>query len=179
MYQNPIYTCISWCSKICQFLVKKCWCQQNPKNVSRDLYSFWVFLRKGITVPNFIIVGYLWQILGRGPKRPPHPWAALKKSILNRVNDQNPLSMTIFLSMFPTYTIDESRIHKNTWTHWILNTTTSKRNWEWLRQAEANSHQKGSTQNSLENTCARVSFSIKLQFSLCQVMLSSWLDDCF
>ena len=37
MYQIPIYMCISWCSKICWFPVKKCWCQQNSRNVSRDL----------------------------------------------------------------------------------------------------------------------------------------------
>ena len=34
---------------------------------------------------SFIIAGYLWRILGRGPKTPPYPWAALKKPILNRV----------------------------------------------------------------------------------------------
>ena len=32
----------------------------------------------------FIIVGYVWQILWRGS---PHPWAAPKKPILNRVKD--------------------------------------------------------------------------------------------
>ena len=38
-------------------------------------------------MPSFIIVGYLLQILGRGggAKRPPHPWTASKKFILNRV----------------------------------------------------------------------------------------------
>ena len=39
---------------------------------------------------SFIIVGYMWQILGREPKSPPpHPWAALKKPTLNRVNMGN------------------------------------------------------------------------------------------
>ena len=34
-----------------------------------------------------MIVGYVWQILGRGGFcAPPHPWAAPKMSILNRVN---------------------------------------------------------------------------------------------
>ena len=39
-----------------------------------------------MTVPSFTIVGYAWQILGRGGKKAPsHPWAAPKKPILNRV----------------------------------------------------------------------------------------------
>ena len=66
-YQNPIYICISWCSKICWFPVKKCWCQQNSRDVSHDLYIFWFFLREGITVPIFIIVGHLWHFRERGP----------------------------------------------------------------------------------------------------------------
>ena len=66
IYLNGIYICISWYSKICWFPVKKCWCQQNPRGVSCDSYSFWNFFRYGITVPSFIIVGYVWQILGRG-----------------------------------------------------------------------------------------------------------------
>ena len=33
---------------------------------SRDLHIFWIFLRYVITAPSFIIVGYVWQILGRG-----------------------------------------------------------------------------------------------------------------
>ena len=66
---------------------KKCWCQQNPRGTSRDSYSFWNFFRQGVTVPSFIIVGYVWQILERGGlfALPPHPWLARKKSILNRV----------------------------------------------------------------------------------------------
>ena len=66
MYLNGIYICISWYSKICWFPVKKCWCQQNPSCVSCDSYSFWNFFRYGITLPIFIIVGYVWHILGRG-----------------------------------------------------------------------------------------------------------------
>ena len=60
MYQNPIYMCISWCTKICWFPMKKCWCQQNSRDVSRDSCIFWIFLRWGITVPSFIIVGCVW-----------------------------------------------------------------------------------------------------------------------
>ena len=88
MYRNSAYICISWYSKICWFPVKKCWCQQNSQGVSRDSYVFWIFLRQGITVPKFSIVGYVWQILGRGAFLPtPRPWVALKKPILNRVKD--------------------------------------------------------------------------------------------
>ena len=37
---------------------------------------------------SFIIVGYAWQIFERGAfLAPPHPWAAPKKPILNRVKD--------------------------------------------------------------------------------------------
>ena len=37
-------------------------------------------------MPSFIIVGYVWQILGRRAFLPPHPWAAPKMSILNKAN---------------------------------------------------------------------------------------------
>ena len=73
----PIYMCISWCSKICWFPVKKCWCQQNSRDVSSDLYIFWIFLRYGICVADFREGGQ------KAP--PPHPWAAPKTPILNRV----------------------------------------------------------------------------------------------
>ena len=33
--------------------------------VLRDLYMFWIFVKQVITVLSFIIVGYVWQILGR------------------------------------------------------------------------------------------------------------------
>ena len=41
----------------------------------------------GITVPSFIIVGYIWQILGRGSLFALHLWKILKRSILNRVKN--------------------------------------------------------------------------------------------
>ena len=66
MYQNVIYICISWYNKICKFPVKKSWFQQNSRCVSRNSYIFWIFFGLGIIVPSFIIVGYVWQILGRG-----------------------------------------------------------------------------------------------------------------
>ena len=43
MYQNTVYICISWYSKICWSPVKKCWCQQNLRGVSLDSYIFCIF----------------------------------------------------------------------------------------------------------------------------------------
>ena len=53
--------------------------------MSRDPYSFWISFESGITVPSFIILRYVQQILSRGASPPNHPWAAPKKPILNRV----------------------------------------------------------------------------------------------
>ena len=47
------------------------------------MHFFWIFFKWGISVPSFIIVGYVWQILGRGIS--PHPWAASKMPILNSI----------------------------------------------------------------------------------------------
>ena len=33
--------------------------RKNSGCVSRDLYIFWIFFRQGITVPSFIIAGYV------------------------------------------------------------------------------------------------------------------------
>ena len=73
MYQNAVYICISWYSKICLFPVKKCWFQQNSKGAPLDSNICWIFFRLGVTVPIFIILGNVWQILGRGAFCPPHP----------------------------------------------------------------------------------------------------------
>ena len=71
MRLNTVYICISWYNKICWFSVKKCWCQQKSEGV--------IFFRSGITVPSFNIVGYVWQILGKGAFLAPlRPWAAPK-----------------------------------------------------------------------------------------------------
>ena len=43
---------------------EKLGCQQDSKSVSRDSY-FFIFFRYSIIVLSFIIVGYVWQILGR------------------------------------------------------------------------------------------------------------------
>ena len=41
----------------------------------------------GITVPSFIIVGYIWQVLRRGNIFAPHPWTTPKRPIPNRVKN--------------------------------------------------------------------------------------------
>ena len=53
---------------------------------------WWKNADLSITVSNFIIAGYMWQILERGasctpPPFPLHPWTAPKKPILNGVKD--------------------------------------------------------------------------------------------
>ena len=53
--------------------MKKFWCQQNSRSVSRDLYIFWIFFRQDITGRIFIIVGYAGQILEGGAFLPPPP----------------------------------------------------------------------------------------------------------
>ena len=63
MYKKSVYICISLYGKICWFLVKKYWWQQNSSGVSRDSYIFWIF--EGITVSSFTTVEYVWQILGK------------------------------------------------------------------------------------------------------------------
>ena len=87
MYQNTVYICISWYSKICWFPVKKCWFQQNSRSVSRDSYIFQIFFGYNcakchhcrICVTDFREGGLF------APS--PHLWAARKKPILNSVND--------------------------------------------------------------------------------------------
>ena len=57
---------------------KKCWCQSSRGVIyifyimsflSCHLYIFWIFFNQSILVPSFIMVGYVWQILG--PRLPP------------------------------------------------------------------------------------------------------------
>ena len=62
MYQNEIYICIFWYSKICWFLVKK-------GTAELLWYVTWFInfldlFRYGITVISFIIVRYVWEDLG-------------------------------------------------------------------------------------------------------------------
>ena len=74
-----------WYSKICSFLVKKCWCQQNSRGVSGDSYLDLVWVRYNCAKFHHCMI---WVTdLGRGAFSAPHthPWAAPKKPILNRV----------------------------------------------------------------------------------------------
>ena len=56
---------------------------------------FWIILRWGITVPSFISLGYVWQILEKGTFLTPppfpllNPWAVQKRPILNSVERVN------------------------------------------------------------------------------------------
>ena len=57
------------------FSVKRCWCQQNSRTMSRDSYILWTFFRSGTT-----------GFRERGLFGPSHQWASPKKPILNRIN---------------------------------------------------------------------------------------------
>ena len=48
MYQNAIYICILWCSKIWWFLMKKFWCQHNSRGVTwlSIAFSNWFWIGK-------------------------------------------------------------------------------------------------------------------------------------
>ena len=81
MYQDTIYICISWYSKICWFPVKNVDVSKT-EGVCHVIYiSFGSSLGR-VKVPSFIIVGYEWDILGREgvfapllpPKRPTLNW---------------------------------------------------------------------------------------------------------
>ena len=64
--------------KVADFRLKKSWCQQNLRVVPRELgFFFLIFLRWDITVTSFIIVGHVWQILGRGDFFAPSPLSSV------------------------------------------------------------------------------------------------------
>ena len=67
--------------------MKNCRYQRNSRGASRDSYILRIFFRYSISVPSFIIVGYVWQILRRGALFGPLPHlrAAPKNPFLNRV----------------------------------------------------------------------------------------------
>ena len=82
---NEIYTCISWYNKSGWFPMKN----SDVIRTQAMCRVIYIFLGSSlsITVPSFIIVGYVWQILGRGPFCHPlsHPWEAPKRPIVKRV----------------------------------------------------------------------------------------------
>ena len=75
MYQNTIYICISRYSKICWFPVKKCWCKQNSRGVSRNSYIFLglLWVRYNCVKFHHCRICLMWQILGRGGGLSPTP----------------------------------------------------------------------------------------------------------
>ena len=64
-------------------------------------------------VPSFIIVGYVWQILGRGffEPSPLYPWAAPKSLILNRVKSCKRV-MQFFFSKVAAYNLTKKGLHQ-------------------------------------------------------------------
>ena len=52
-----------------------------------------------------MIAGYVWQILGRGAFLSPHPWAALKMCILNRVNNDYQQNLKVLYILVPNETL--------------------------------------------------------------------------
>ena len=79
MYNNEVYVCISWYSKTSWFPVKKCWCQQNSRLVSRDSYIFLDLLWVRYNCVKFHHCKSILHL---------HPWAAPKRPILKRVNTE-------------------------------------------------------------------------------------------
>ena len=55
--------------------------------------NFWIFFRWGITVPSFIIVGYVWQISGRGPFCPPSSVSSPEIGLIPLPYSEYPTSM--------------------------------------------------------------------------------------
>ena len=80
--QSSIYICFSSCNKVCRFSVKNA-------DVSRSQRVFYMIFGSslGVTVPSLIIIGYIWQISGRGRLFAPHPWTMPKWPILKRVKN--------------------------------------------------------------------------------------------
>ena len=84
------------CNLYVNFFIEKFfdfhWKNADVSRTQEVLHAINIFfgssLGKSITVPSFIIVGYVRQILGMGALFSPHPWAAPKSFILNRVNEK-------------------------------------------------------------------------------------------
>ena len=53
--------------------------------VCHVIHIFFGFYLGKLTVPSFMIAGYVWQIVRREILFAPHPWAAPKKPLLKRV----------------------------------------------------------------------------------------------
>ena len=94
IYANAIYICISWYNKSCWFPVKKCWCWQYSRSVSRNLYTFWIFFRQGITV-RFHQIRICVRDFRKRELFTVQPWATPKRTILKRI--KNPSYNKTFL----------------------------------------------------------------------------------
>ena len=52
---------------------------------SQECVTWCIYFLEGISVPSFIIVGYMWQIFGRRVFLSFHSWAARKRPILDGI----------------------------------------------------------------------------------------------
>ena len=84
MYQNAVYIFISRYRKLFWFPERNCW-QQKSRAVSSGIHFFECSLGK-YNCAIFIIVEYVWYVLGMGGLFGlPGVWAAAKRPILNRL----------------------------------------------------------------------------------------------
>ena len=65
-HENEIYIYISWYNKFAGFRWKHADVSRTQRVCHAIHIIFWIFSRQGITVPSFIILGYVSQILERG-----------------------------------------------------------------------------------------------------------------
>ena len=72
MYQNAISICISWEAKSADFWWKNADVSRTH-SMCHMIHIFFGSSLGGATVPSFIIVGYVWQILGMGAFLSPSP----------------------------------------------------------------------------------------------------------
>ena len=77
MYQNAVYICITWYSKICWFPVKNADVSRTHGMCHVIHLFFLIFFGWDIIVPSFIIVGHVWQILWKGSLFAPVPRQSL------------------------------------------------------------------------------------------------------
>ena len=133
MYQNAIYICISWYNKICWFPLKNADVSRNQGLCHVIHISFWSSLGK-IYLPSLIIVGYVWQIIGRGclfAPRPPSPirdqppkcpsWIGLKQNEISifcklpkekKRNNKNVLTFLIFYFLSSSFFFSDFTFYK-------------------------------------------------------------------
>ena len=96
------------------------------QGVCRVIYIFFgsSLGKLGINVASFIVAGYVWQFIGKGGLFAPHPWAALKRPILNRVEWIKVDWEFLIENSFSTHNIIPG-IFQVFWPIWIIKWTKS------------------------------------------------------